>query len=99
VQELFDTAYAEWRKHHAFASRDRLELFRENRDKLQLTREQLRFLLESWFKTGIYSPEDYVNVYDQHAVDIICEGILQKENAQVTQEADFALTMRTRVDA
>ncbi len=27
VLELFDTAYSEWKTHHVYASRDRLELF------------------------------------------------------------------------
>lgn len=79
AQALFANAFAEWKRHRAFASRDRLELFIQNIDRFKLTREQLRFVLESWFKSGGYSPQDYVKAYDEKLVVEICTEIIQKE--------------------
>jgi hypothetical protein len=79
AQELFANAFAEWKRHRAFASRDRLELFLQNTDRIKLTRQQLRFILESWFKSGVYSPQDYVKAYDEKLVVEICTEIIQKE--------------------
>lgn len=79
AQELFASAFAEWKRHRALASRDRLELFIQNIEQLKLTREQLRFILESWFKSGEYSPQDYVKAYDEKLLVEICTEIIQKE--------------------
>ncbi len=58
VLDLFDTAYSEWKTHHVYASRDRLELFLRKRGKIDLANDKLRFVLESWFKCA-YSPQDH----------------------------------------
>ena len=76
--DLFDTAYSEWKTHHVYASRDRLELFLRNRGKIDLTNDNLRFVLESWFKCE-YSPQDYVAVYDDLPVMDICKDIIENE--------------------
>ena len=76
--ELFDTAYSEWKVHHVYASQDRLELFIRNRGDLNLTTDQLRFILESWFKCA-YSPQNYVAVYDDEPVIDICRDIIENE--------------------
>ena len=78
VLELFDTAYSEWKTHHVYASRDRLELFLQNRGKIGLTDDKLRFVLESWFKCE-HSPQDHVAVYDDQPVIDICKDIIENE--------------------
>ncbi len=78
VLELFDTAYSEWKTHHVYASRDRLELFLQNRVKIDLTNDKLRFVLESWFKCES-SPQDHVAVYDDQPVIDICKNIVENE--------------------
>jgi len=78
VLELFDTAYSEWKTHHVYASCDRLELFLQNRGKTDLTNDNLRFVLESWFRCE-YSPQDHVAVYDDQPVIDICKEIIENE--------------------
>jgi HEAT repeats len=79
AQGLFASAFAEWQRHRAFASRDRLELFRQHQDRLSLTPEQLRFILESWFKSGVYSLEERLRTYDEKLVVGICTEIIRTE--------------------
>ena len=79
VIELFDTAYSEWKTHHVYASHDRLELFLRNRGKIDLTNDKLRFVLESWFKCGEYSPQEHVAVYDDQPVIDTCKDIIENE--------------------
>ncbi len=79
VKELFASAFAEWTRHGVFASRDRLELFLENPGRLDLTHGQLRFILESWFKSREYSPQNYIRAYDKNQVIQICIEIIQNE--------------------
>jgi hypothetical protein len=79
VQELFANAFSEWRRHMVFASRDRLELFHQNSEKIHVTFEQLRFILESWFKSREYDPENYVKIYDKNLVIQICIDIIEND--------------------
>ncbi len=78
VVDLFNTAFSEWKTHHVYASRDRLELFLQNRGKIDVTNDNLRFILESWFKCE-YSPQDHVAVYDDQPVIDICKNIIENE--------------------
>ena len=78
AQELFASAFSEWKRHRVFASRDRLELFLQNKDRIELTRDQLRFILESWFKSGEYSPENFVKSYDEKQVLELCTEIIKE---------------------
>jgi hypothetical protein len=78
VQVLFASAFSEWKRHEVFASQDRLQLFTQNKELLELSREQISFILKSWFKTGYYSPEEYIRVYEQDIVIDICTEILNQ---------------------
>ena len=78
-KELFLNAFVEWGRHRVFASQDRLELFLKNKDKLDITDDQLRFILESWFKCHLYNPQEYLVTYDAKKVIEICIRIIENE--------------------
>ena len=56
----------------------RLGLFNQNSEKIHINYNKL-IILESWFKSREYDPENYIKIYDKNLVIQICIDILKRE--------------------
>ena len=78
VQELFESAVAEWKRFGLYASRDRLDLFRANHEDLELADEGFRFLVLSILKLRPYEPWTQLRGLNEMAVAVLARHVIER---------------------
>jgi hypothetical protein len=85
--DIFRTAFREWKQHGVLASKDRLEILRQNIKQLILNNEEWTFLIKSSFSTYWYWENKWTSIIEPEKLINICLNLIHDKEERIIENS------------